>query len=626
MGLVPLFLLCLGSALAQVSVHDAGGPRAIDGPWQMQEGDCSVPTVTRYLHDSVPADQSAKVLWLRIILQVSDKIEAPGLLISPWADECQVYLDGALAAQCRGLFGPSATAHRGLLIGLGKFAPGRPVAIAIRMVNPRPVPSGSLGLGAGDVLVGEAGVLKDVRNARDAERFYSLLPQALLCLGELAGGFVLLALYLQDRRRREYLWFVVFLWLDGSCSLWSVFARVYPITPPAFTLFLDDLGMITRYAPLIGFLAAFTGVRITRSIRAYQWTLVAIPFVLAAPFMSASLSAHYEAGWRALLLLAQLPFVVGSLIFLFWNWRRGNREAGLLIPPFLLANGIEMVGVLGVAFARVSLGRFSFNWDDLSMFFFLVSIGPVMLVRHRQIYEEHARATAELNAAREIQRQLVPAQLPEIAGCRVEAAYLPADEVGGDFYQILPQQDGSTYVAVGDVSGKGLKAAMTGALVIGALRTLCSEMLSTAAILERLNDELARAGNGGFVTCVCARIAADGTVQLANAGHLPPFLNGTEVQSPGALPLGIASGNRYEELTVPVHSGDRLIFLTDGVPEAQNHRRELFGFTRLAEVADLPAAEIADRARNFGQTDDITVLMLSPVAAPAGEHRPRLSL
>jgi phosphoserine phosphatase RsbU/P len=96
-------------------------------------------------------------------------------------------------------------------------------------------------------------------------------------------------------------------------------------------------------------------------------------------------------------------------------------------------------------------------------------------IRLTVLSREQARAAAELGAAREIQRRLVPGTLPLLAGCRLEAAYLPASEVGGDFYQVLPQADGSSLLVIGDVSGKGLKAAMTGALAIGSLRTLASE-------------------------------------------------------------------------------------------------------------------------------------------------------
>jgi hypothetical protein len=129
----------------------------------------------------------------------------------------------------------------------------------------------------------------------------------------------------------------------------------------------------------------------------------------------------------------------------------------------------------------------------------------VLLFRdQRKTADERAQLAGEMDAAREVQRRLVPAELPAVAGYALEAAYLPANEVGGDFYQVLTQVDDSTLIVVGDVSGKGLKAAMTGALAIGAIRALAAEGLGPAELLRRLNLEIVEAGNEGFITCICA--------------------------------------------------------------------------------------------------------------------------
>jgi serine phosphatase RsbU (regulator of sigma subunit) len=214
-----------------------------------------------------------------------------------------------------------------------------------------------------------------------------------------------------------------------------------------------------------------------------------------------------------------------------------------------------------------------------------------------------------MDAAREVQRRLVPAVLPEIAGCLLEAAYLPANEVGGDFYQVLVQADGATLVIVGDVSGKGLKAAMTGALAIGAIRTLAAEGLGPAELLRRLNEQIAAAQDGGFITCICARLEND-TLAIANAGHLSPYRNGEEVVVDSGFPLGIVAGAEYGESVVTLVMGDRITLLSDGVLEARGASGELLGFTRMAELTRRSAAEIADAAQSFGQDDDITVLTL----------------
>jgi serine phosphatase RsbU (regulator of sigma subunit) len=286
----------------------------------------------------------------------------------------------------------------------------------------------------------------------------------------------------------------------------------------------------------------------------------------------------------------------------------------MLFVPFLLASTVEVLGLIRPSFWTFHAGRFGFDYDDLSVFFFLVSIGPVLFSRHRRFILEHERTAAELDAARDIQQRLVPRSIPALIGCHIEAAYLPAQEVGGDFYQILPRPDGSVVIAVGDVSGKGLKAAMTGVLAIGALRTLAFEGLNPAAILVRLNKELVRASNDGFVTCFCGVLDFCGNLRYANAGHPAPFRNGREIDLTGTLPLGVVPDTEYEESELKLDVGDRLTLLSDGVVEAQNSDGELFGFERTRQISAQAAQRIAEQAQRFGQTDDITVLTLNRLA------------
>ena len=467
------------------------------------------------------------------------------------------------------------------------------------------------------MLFGDALTLEALRTATDANHLYRGLPEALLSLGELLAGLILLLVFYNDRRGREYLWFAAFLLLDGSMSLAAVVKNVYPLLPRSAGYLTDALGMIGRYAPLVGFIAAFTGVRLNRWMRGYQILLLAVPVLISLPLLSENLAwlPRLPSGaFPVILLVVQVPFIVGSLGFLGWKWRRGNQEAGLLLPSFLLASAFEVLGIVLPSFRSFHVGRFAFGYDDLSMLAFLVSIGPVLLFRHRRITLEHERATAEFEAAREIQQRLVPQSIPALAGCHIETAYLPAEEVGGDFYQILPRQDGSLVIAIGDVSGKGLKAAMTGVLAIGALRTLAFEGLDPAAILMRLNAELVRSANDGFVTCFCMVLSSCGTVRFANAGHLAPFCNGREIDIPGTLPLGIDLRAIYENSALMLQPTDHLTLLSDGVVEAQSATGELFGFERTCQISVQTAQSIAEQARRFGQTDDITVLTLNRLA------------
>jgi len=137
----------------------------------------------------------------------------------------------------------------------------------------------------------------------------------------------------------------------------------------------------------------------------------------------------------------------------------------------------------------------------------------------------------------------VPEALPSMPGFTLTSAYRPAQEVGGDFFQIIPLEGGSTLVILGDVSGKGLKAAMAVSLIVGAARTVAEFSTSPAEILAGLNRRLYGRLQGGFATCVAMRLDADGSCTIASAGHPSPFLNNAELNLPGALPLGLLAAS-----------------------------------------------------------------------------------
>jgi serine phosphatase RsbU (regulator of sigma subunit) len=224
----------------------------------------------------------------------------------------------------------------------------------------------------------------------------------------------------------------------------------------------------------------------------------------------------------------------------------------------------------------------------------------------------------EFKSARELQQVLIPEALPEVAGFAVTSAYRPAQQVGGDFFQIIPLEGahaGSTLIVLGDVSGKGLKAAMTVALIVGATRTLAKYAPEPAEMLSELNHRLWGRMQSGFTTCLAMILRADGHCTVASAGHPAPFLNKREIDLPGALPLGLVPDAQYEESTFDLHEGDHFALYTDGLLEARNASGELFSFERVdALFATHPnAAEASEAAVTFGQDDDITVLTLTRV-------------
>ncbi|MGC2163110.1 MAG: SpoIIE family protein phosphatase [Silvibacterium sp.] len=261
--------------------------------------------------------------------------------------------------------------------------------------------------------------------------------------------------------------------------------------------------------------------------------------------------------------------------------------------------------------------KVSFGVANVAAIVLFVSI---LYAVYRYSTEQQARQSAleqEMQSAREIQRVLIPDTLPSLKGFAVTSAYQPALEVGGDFFQIISEKDGSTIVALGDVSGKGLKAAMNVSLIVGVLRSMSDANFSPLQILERLNRCLCGRLQGGFVTAVILRLQPNGNVILANAGHLPPFLNQRELEIEGSLPLGLLPSAPYSEIDILLHPGDQFSLYTDGLVEARSITGELYGFDRLQKLlASRPSAhEASEAAVAFGQEDDITVLTLTRLAA-----------
>jgi hypothetical protein len=245
--------------------------------------------------------------------------------------------------------------------------------------------------------------------------------------------------------------------------------------------------------------------------------------------------------------------------------------------------------------------------------------------RRTRIELDNAGLETELAAAREIQRLMVPEELPPSPGYAIESIYRPAAQVCGDFFQVIPLGGGHTLVVVGDVSGKGLKAAMTVSAIMGSLHDYRTN--KPAEVLAHLNRVLFRRVSG-FVTCCAAHIAADGTMTLANAGNPAPYRNGEEMAVEPGLPLGMIAESNYAETCYLIARGDRLTFVSDGVVEAKNQQGELYCFECTRAISNQPAQAIAEAATQFGQEDDITVVTLirESVEAPAGIRLPVSSL
>ncbi len=282
-----------------------------------------------------------------------------------------------------------------------------------------------------------------------------------------------------------------------------------------------------------------------------------------------------------------------------WGWGLAAMKLHAMAPrlylPLIIAAGpfyIDVRSVTGVLFVFVTL--------------------LVLYLRYRDEQARQAAIDQDLAAARRMQELLLAGSAEMPLGFAVDAVYRPAREVGGDFYRTVALEDGSLLVIVGDVSGKGLDAAMLVAVVLGALANETHRNPFPASLLASLNKAVMGRTGGGFITACCARFYDDGRVVLANAGHISPYLAGREVTLENGFPLGISLDATYGETAIQTDGA--LTFLSDGVVEARNAKGELLGFERMAALSAKPATEIAEAAQRWGQEDDITVLAITHTA------------
>jgi hypothetical protein len=632
LGLLLLSLPASRPGTAQSSVPAwPNGSADVNEGWRAQSGD-NLDWAQPGFDDSAwrvvaltSANDNTGWRWDRLRITIPHADTPLALLITGGRGTFEVYINGERVPGPQLLPDRFVTWPRTQVVPLPAVAGNAVIALRTR------IPATSMFLadrGSLRVALGTLPAIRETHNADFGTRFERLAPGIGIYLLVLFAGIPLLALFWYQPEHREYLWLGCYLLVDafGALSYDLATAGLVPfslnwaISVPAnyFIAFFQ-----------IQFTFSFVGQRVTRDWRIYQLLIFAYPACFAIPSWLGYFSrGTFDVGEIAVIVPTAL---VLPFLLLYW-YRRGNREAGWLILPSLLplvTISAADVGIVGgyfdlprLAFLEhtIPLGPFAVQSFELADLLFLLAIGVVMFFRFTRVSREQAHSAAELQAARELQQRLVPASLPSVPGYALRAAYLPAEEVGGDFYQVFPQADGDTLAIIGDVSGKGLKAAMTGALVLGALRSLAQENLTPAPVLTRLNAQLLASSDGGFVTCLCVRIAPDGVLTLANAGHLAPYLSGEEISLDSGLPLGIAADAVYNETALQLAPGETLTFLSDGVVEAQSPTGELFGFERTAAISIQTAEEIARAASTHGQQDDITVLTLTfaPASALAG--------
>ena len=494
-------------------------------------------------------------------------------------------------------------------------------------------------LGDPDVLATQAKLPYYQNDERQLPRI--LISAVVFVVGILSG-----LLYLRDRSQGLYLWLAFYLIADGLYGLEHLSAYTLIPTNRQIQLAIQFLQCFQDISMWMILLYLFGMAGIPRWSRITSW-LIAI--YLAAQVIDVATIFMWSASWPSMPWIDAITTAVYTTtpLYIFVIVAAGlkrQKRATLwpLIAAACLSEGFSWLYQLssqGVRFTHWNLLNllqtigFHAGGSFFGLFFIfnvVLFLALIFTIAHEFFLERErqSRIELEIKSAREIQKILVPEETPAIPGFAIASIYRPAEEVGGDFFQVIPSGTGGALIALGDVSGKGLKAAMTVSLIVGTLRTLAEYTQSPAEILTGLNRRLIGRTDGGFATCVIARIEADGTVTLANAGHLAPFRNEAELPVAGSLPLGLVRDAEYEELDFRLQENDTLMFYTDGVVEARNQAGELYGFDRVANLAasNQNVEQIVEAACVFGQKDDITVLRLTRLAESAPAHAARLDL
>jgi serine phosphatase RsbU (regulator of sigma subunit)/anti-sigma regulatory factor (Ser/Thr protein kinase) len=309
------------------------------------------------------------------------------------------------------------------------------------------------------------------------------------------------------------------------------------------------------------------------------------------------------------------------------------REAGVKLVVPLVSQG-ELIGLLNLG---PRLSEREYSGEDRKLLDNLaaqaapaVRVGQLVQEQEAEV-RERERLEQEMRVATLIQQQFLPKQLPELAGWNISAFYRPARAVGGDFYDFIELPDGRLAIVAGDVTDKGVPAALVMASTRSILRGDAARLVSPSKVLERANDLLYPDIPGHmFVTCLYAVFdPKTGKIQFANAGHNLPFVkseSGVEELRATGMPLGLMPGMTYEEKEAILPAGATMLLHSDGLAEAHSAEKEMFGFPRMKELMERTAGRdiidtllteldrFTDEAAE--QEDDITLVAISRVTVP----------
>lgn len=565
--------------------------------------------------------------WYRFQVTVPAGMDHVSLYLPHLYTCFEVYADGNRIGTY-GKMPPNAIAYSGgsgyLVFPLPTGVHGlHKVQIALRVWH-WPRWAGTFGGGPhhGGGVVGASSEIED-RDALDwSSILWSLADDYLMGLLEALAGLGGLALFLARRKEPEYLWFAVMM-LFSATGEWILVSYAQVWNALVRDIAYHTLSIGANLASIIFYQQLFHARR--------TWFLkLAVGSAVLELLIFLVLVEPQILPWEQSQILMALCELLGEAwIFtvVYSRARQGSIDARLLLVPATLDTALLLFGsgewmvrllgwrdIFGFLTFSVTLARLPIPSYNLIAAFDLLVLFTVLILRFARMRSQDERFAGEVQAAREVQQYLIPSQLPQTPGFRIESEYRPAREVGGDFFQVLPDaKDGGVLIVLGDVAGKGMQAGMLATLIVGAIRTAAAFTVDPEKILALLNERLQ---GRGLVTCLVLRIDRNGDATLVNAGHLAPYLNGNELPMEGALPLGAILGADFPVMHFQLAEGDSLMLMSDGIAEAQDAKGALFGFERIGEMMSgrATAAGLATAAQNFGQADDITVLTVARMA------------
>ncbi|MBB5061050.1 hypothetical protein HDF16_005786 [Granulicella aggregans] len=443
--------------------------------------------------------------------------------------------------------------------------------------------------------------------------------EALLCF-----LFVLLAIGFSvfDRSDKVYSWIAVGYLLLGALRVVEIIYSVNQIVGSSTANILMD-AVLTPVILGVWVMMWLVWFRLERPV----WlpgaigalTLLFMVGDLIGEELIFGLSSHrVAAAFLLLTVVVRLGFLALLFLVVILGVRKQGREGWIALPAVLL------LGLVRFQRELVLLTRFD-GWEIFGVGVtpavvadLLLALALFLLLLRRlffslRLQREQAR---DIQQAAEVQQVILPESRTMYPGLLIETEYRAARLVGGDFFQIIPHaSNGSILIVAGDVTGKGLQAGMTVALLVGAIRSTAELNADPLFLLEALNRRLV-GRNSSQATCLALSIAADGNVTLANAGHLPPYLNGLSLEMEGALPLGMIEASEFSVTRFHIAPSDRLVIISDGIIEATDKNGQLFGFDRVSQLlrANVAVKVLADAAEHFGQEDDISLVAVTRLA------------